>query len=75
MTPSSPRPASSTSGLPRARKRRVKRGIVAGYIHDISPRHRSATPVALDVAAPVTGNVPAPALAAEPAVTAAPPAR
>jgi hypothetical protein len=31
---------SSTSPL--ARPRRVKRGIVAGYIHDISPRHRGA---------------------------------
>jgi hypothetical protein len=26
-----------------ARPRRVKRGIVAGYIHDISPRHRGAS--------------------------------
>ena len=42
MTPSSPRTTPSTP-LPRARKRRVKRGIVAGYIHDISPRHRGAS--------------------------------
>jgi hypothetical protein len=68
MTPSSPRPVPSTSALPRARKRRVKRGIVAGYIHDISPRHRAATPVTIELRA-----VPAPALAAEPAVPAAPP--
>jgi hypothetical protein len=67
MTPSSPRTTPSTS-LPRARKRRVKRGIVAGYIHDISPRHRVATPMAVDLQA-----VPAPALAAERAVPAAPP--
>lgn len=29
-----------SSTKPLARPRRVKRGIVAGYIHDISPRHR-----------------------------------
>lgn len=25
---------------PVARRRRVKRGVVAGYLHDLSPRHR-----------------------------------
>jgi hypothetical protein len=39
--PSRPQSLSSTSPL--ARPRRVKRGIVAGYIHDISPRHRGTT--------------------------------
>jgi hypothetical protein len=35
-----------SSNKPMARPRRVKRGIVAGYIHDISPRHRGvSTPV------------------------------
>ena len=32
-----------SSTTPTARPRRVKRGIVAGYIHDISPRHRGAS--------------------------------
>lgn len=37
----------STPSTNRARKRRAKRGIVANYIHEISPRHRAAsTPVA-----------------------------
>ena len=36
----------STTPRPHARPRRVKRGVVAAYIHDISPRHRSAgTPI------------------------------
>lgn len=50
----------------RARKRRAKRGIVANYIHEISPRHRAAS---VPVTAPA--SVPAPAVAtavaAEPA--------
>jgi hypothetical protein len=29
----------------RARKRRAKRGIVANYIHEISPRHRASEPI------------------------------
>jgi hypothetical protein len=33
-------PATSLRGLPTARHRRVKRGIVAGYLHGLSPRHR-----------------------------------
>jgi hypothetical protein len=51
--------ASSTATHPVGRRRRVKRGIVAGYIHEISPRHRAPE------------SVPAPAAAP----TAAPPAR
>ena len=36
----------TTAAKPFARPRRVKRGIVAGYIHDISPRHRTpSTPL------------------------------
>jgi hypothetical protein len=59
MTTPSRLPAlSSTSPL--ARPRRVKRGIVAGYIHDISPRHR-AVAEPLKVSAPST---PVPASAA-----------
>jgi hypothetical protein len=44
--------------IPRARGRRVKRGIVAGYIHDISARHgdESAVPPAAS-----TPAAPAPA--------------
>jgi hypothetical protein len=72
MTPS-PRTTPSTP-LPRARKRRVKRGIVAGYIHDISPRHRAPVPVPVDAPASVPAPAAIPALAAEPAVTLAPPA-
>jgi hypothetical protein len=41
-TTAGPRPAAPTG-----QRRRVKRGIVAGYIHDISPRHREpSTPIA-----------------------------
>ncbi|HWH92327.1 MAG TPA: hypothetical protein VNT03_00580 [Baekduia sp.] len=43
-----------TPKRPFARPRRVKRGIVAGYIHDISPRHRPSAPGRVAVAAPVT---------------------
>jgi hypothetical protein len=54
---------SSTSPL--ARPRRVKRGIVAGYIHDISPRHRGAAEplkAAPSVPIPTTSAAPAPAI-------------
>lgn len=34
------------TALARGRKRRAKRGIVANYIHEISPRHRAAEAVA-----------------------------
>lgn len=60
-TPSSTLPITPTY---RARKRRAKRGIVANYIHEISPRHRASEPV------PVTAIAPAPATTA--AVTAEP---
>jgi hypothetical protein len=30
---------------PVARRRRVKRGVVAGYLHGLSPRHRVDEPV------------------------------
>lgn len=46
----------------RARKRRAKRGIVANYIHEISPRHRASEPVT--AAAPSTPILAAPAPAA-----------
>lgn len=66
-----PSPSSSLPITPthRARKRRAKRGIVANYIHEISPRHRASEPVT-PTAAPVA-SVPAPAaitaaIAAEP---------
>ncbi|WCB92809.1 hypothetical protein DSM104299_01509 [Baekduia alba] len=49
MTAPSRLPAHPSTAKPMARPRRVKRGIVAGYIHDISPRHR-----ATEVVAPVT---------------------
>jgi hypothetical protein len=48
-----------SSTRPLARPRRVKRGIVAGYIHDISPRHRSAAEP-LKASAP---SIPVPATA------------
>jgi hypothetical protein len=53
MTPSSSPLSGRTSPQPRARRRRVKRGIVAGYIHDISPRHRAAAPAPVVTATPV----------------------
>jgi hypothetical protein len=46
MTETLPAAAFDTTTLPIARKRRVKRGIIASYIHEISGRHadaRSAT--------------------------------
>jgi hypothetical protein len=74
MTPPSPRPVPSTS-LPRARKRRIKRGIYAGYIHDISARHRAAEPVLPTIeVTPLTPAAPAPALTVEQALPVAPPA-
>jgi hypothetical protein len=39
MTPTAPAPTTQPGAL-RARHRRVKRGIVAGYLHGLSPRHR-----------------------------------
>jgi hypothetical protein len=51
MTPSSPRSTPTpTPKAPRARRGRAKRGVVAGYIHDISPRHRAAEPAAAPTA-------------------------
>jgi len=46
MTETMPPAAFDPTTLPLARKRRVKRGIIASYIHEISGRHaeaRSAT--------------------------------
>ncbi len=46
MTETLPSAALDPATPPLARKRRVKRGIIASYIHDISGRHaeaRSAT--------------------------------
>jgi hypothetical protein len=45
QTPTAPTPTSP------GRPRRIKRGIVAGYIHEISPRH-TATLAAPAAAAP-----------------------
>jgi hypothetical protein len=46
MTDTLPSAVFDPTTLPTARKRRVKRGIIASYIHEISGRHaeaRSAT--------------------------------
>jgi hypothetical protein len=59
--PLSPLPSTTTvpRRAPRAQARRVKRGIVAGYIHDISARHRdevagaSVSPTAAPAPAPL----------------------
>jgi hypothetical protein len=51
-----PSPTTVPRRAPRAQARRVKRGIVAGYIHDISPRHRDdqpARPASTFVTAPL----------------------
>jgi hypothetical protein len=42
------RPADKTRKL--QRKRRVKRGIVASYLHELSPRHREGAAAALEPA-------------------------
>jgi hypothetical protein len=51
-----PSTTTATPRIPRAQQRRVKRGIVAGYIHDISARHRDeeqdAAPPAVAEATP-----------------------
>ena len=59
MTAPSRLPTLSTPKFP-ARPRRVKRGVVAGYIHDISARHRGTTRP-LKASSP---SVPVPATAA-----------
>jgi hypothetical protein len=46
------------SVTPRARRRRAKHGIVAAYIHEISPRHRA------DVSLPSTPITAAPVASA-----------
>jgi hypothetical protein len=48
MTATSRLPVQTPTAGPKllGRPRRIKRGIVAGYIHDISPRHRATEPVA-----------------------------
>jgi hypothetical protein len=51
MTETLPPAAFDPATLPLARKRRVKRGIIASYIHEISGRHadaRSATSADLE---------------------------
>jgi hypothetical protein len=50
-----PKLPSATPATPvaRARKRRAKRGIVANYIHEISPRHRAPEAVVPATLAPV----------------------
>ncbi|WP_445151785.1 hypothetical protein [Baekduia sp. Peel2402] len=60
-TPSSTLPITPTY---RARKRRAKRGIVANYIHEISPRHRASEPVTATATATAVASVPAVAPAA-----------
>jgi hypothetical protein len=56
-----PLPITATTVTPtaRARKRRAKRGIVANYIHEISPRHRAAAAIApaIVASAPVPERV------------------
>ena len=42
MTETLPSAAFDPTTLPLARKRRVKRGIIASYIHEISGRHADA---------------------------------
>jgi hypothetical protein len=42
MTETLPSAAHDPATLPIARKRRIKRGIIASYIHEISGRHADA---------------------------------
>ena len=47
-------PVDADAAIPLQQRRRVKRGIVASYIHEISERHNGADPHAQDVSpAPV----------------------
>jgi hypothetical protein len=57
MTPPSPS-LGSLVPTPHARRRRVKRGIVAGYIHDISPRHRATDAAPIATGRPVLAATP-----------------
>jgi hypothetical protein len=45
MTQQAAVPVSRPMKSPVARRRRVKRGVVAGYLHGLSPRHRVDEPV------------------------------
>jgi hypothetical protein len=55
----------TTSITPRARRRRAKHGIVAAYIHEISPRHRAEVSVP---STPITAAAPVTTVALEPAL-------
>jgi hypothetical protein len=52
MTPPSPVAIPRPSAARRQLHRRVKRGIVAGYLHGLSPRHRPVTGPAVPAKAP-----------------------
>jgi hypothetical protein len=48
IDPEDPMPhptATPTTSRPHRRLRRAKRGVIAAYIHEISPRHRAVAPV------------------------------
>ncbi|HEY6760872.1 MAG TPA: hypothetical protein VI318_15350 [Baekduia sp.] len=50
-------PTPISTPKPSTRPRRIKRGVVAGYIHDISPRHRASerlTPSSISLPHPVS---------------------
>jgi hypothetical protein len=54
LSPTSlPITATTVTPTTRARKRRAKRGIVANYIHEISPRHRASEAIVPAIAAPI----------------------
>jgi hypothetical protein len=52
---------------PRAQRRRVKRGVVAGYIHEISARHGGQEPAAAPVPSPARAAESSASLKAPPA--------
>ena len=67
--PLSSLPSTTTPRAPRAQARRVKRGIVAGYIHEISARHgdEDAAAATAPTQTPLAEPAPAPAAPLAPA--------
>ena len=60
MTETVPAAAFDPTTLPIARKRRIKRGIIASYIHEISGRHADARSAAQRRPGKVPGRHPRP---------------
>jgi hypothetical protein len=56
-------PQSDTVSARRRKKERVKRGLIAGYIHEISGRHDAARPLQEEAGEPAAAASEAPSVA------------